>query len=262
VCSSGNSSKQNSRQKRQRSTTRDGTADVGGLGNGANVDATKATKKRKILWEDNANSNLNNKASLPSTSTAAASSSLPPPPSPLPPPRCLSSCSSSSSEYNNDGANNNDKESTDEEFDFSALLTILEEVNPEEAAELMKIGGTEREYQLIAKYLLQQKEHSNTTHSTMETNLRAVAAYHLGKITKEQERFITEQCRELHRIQFLENGQIFNGGEMVEEVNADGIKILLHYAPPKAANNVGEDNCCRIPRGGPVLILSSLLQKH
>ena len=251
VCSSGNSSKQNSgRQKRQR-TTRDGTQE----GDGGNV----AAKKRRRSARTAAKSNLNNNASLSSTSIAAASSLLPPPPSPLSSPPCPSSSTSpsSSSEYeNNDGANNNDKESTNEEFDFSALLTILDEVNldevkPEEAAELMKIGGAEIEFQLIAKYLLQQEKHSNATHSTMETHLRAIVAYHLGKITKEQERMITEQCRELHRIQFLENGQIFNGGELVAEINADGIKFLLHYSPPSAANNVGEDKCSRIPRSGP-----------
>ena len=115
----------------------------------------------------------------------------------------------------------------------------------------MKKCGAEIRFQRIGGSLVRQKEHPISTYTTMSTQLRASVAYHQGKITKKQEEWITLQCREEHRLECEKNGHIFNGGEMAEEGNLDGIKALIHYSPDSAANNVGKDNCCRMPREGP-----------
>ncbi len=248
VSSSEKSKRKSRRQKRQGGGTQGG--------DGGNVAAKKKRRTaRSVDNTANSNSKLNNNASLSSTPIAAASSLPSPPPSPLSPP-------SSSTESNNDGANNNDNDSSqslshhDSELiidglDVSSLLSILDKVTVEEAADLIKICGAEIRFERIGKSLVRQKEHLNPTYTTMSTQLRASVAYRLGKITKKQEEWITRQCREEHRLECERNGHIFNGGEMAEEGNLDGIKALTHYQPETENMLVGNDKCCRVPRKGP-----------
>jgi hypothetical protein len=106
------------------------------------------------------------------------------------------------------------------------------------------------DYQLIAKFL-PETENDNPFLSGMRKELQVICAFDQDSITADQELSETRSYRDATRVACLQKGYTYNGGHLAVLGTLDRVLAIAHDSPQSAANNVGKDDCHRIPLNGP-----------